>query len=257
MSRVPTRQDIPVEQTWDDKSVFESFDAWQAEYQAVSDQLDEIDAYKGTLSQSPQRLKEWLETYSTIARRAWKIYMYPSLWIECDNTNEKIKGMAGQARGLMGQLFAKVSFTNPELLAMDGHTLNKWLQEDELKLYQKLIDDILRLKDHVLSAEVEQVLGMLSDPLSRVESIRGALVNMDMKFEPAVSSTGETYELVQSTSNQLLSNPDREVRKTAWNNFADSFLAYNNTLANAYLASVNKNVTVAAFRGIKVVFLAT
>ena len=33
--QVPERKDIPVEQTWNAESVFESFDAWRAEYQAV------------------------------------------------------------------------------------------------------------------------------------------------------------------------------------------------------------------------------
>lgn len=249
MSSVPTRQKIPAEQTWNDKSVFDSFDAWKAEYKAVSQSLSEIEAFKGTLSDSPERLKDWFDTFTTIARRIWKVYMYPSLWIECDNTNESIKGMFGQARGLMGQFAATASFAEPELLAMNEDTLNAWLQHDDLKLYQKLIDNLLLEKDHVLSAEVEQVLGLLSDPLSRFEGIRSALTNMDMSFDPAMSTTGEKLPLIQSSRYQLLASPDREVRKTTWNNYADTHLEYNNTLAASYLASVKKNVTIAKLRG--------
>lgn len=250
MTHVPTRQEIPVEQTWNDQSVFESFDAWQAEYDAVGEKLGEIDGYKGTLSQSPQRLAQWLDTYATLFRRVTRLYMYPTLWLECDNTNEKIKGMAGQAQGLFGQFWAKASFGEPELLAMDSDTLLGWIKDnDDLNIYQKMIDDLLREKDHILSAEVEEVLGLLSDPLGRVEGIRSALTNMDMTFEPALGSSGETFTLVQSTRDKLIGDADRDVRKTAWNHYADSFLAYNNTLANAYLASVKKNVTIARLRG--------
>ena len=42
---------------------------------------------------------------------------------------------------------------------------------------------------------------------------------------------------------------DREVRKTAWNNYADSYLKYQNTFASAYLASVKSNVVLARLRG--------
>jgi len=250
MSSVPARQDVPVEETWDHESVFDSFDAWREEYNAVSEKLPEIDAFKGTLADSPDRLLEWFEFYATIMRRAFTVYMYPSLWIECDGNNKTIMGMAGQAQGLVGQVRARASFSDPELLAIDADTLQSWMDDnDDLKLYQKYIDDLQREQKHVLSAEVEEVIGMLSDPLGRIANVRNALTNMDMTFEPAIGKDGTEYELVQSTRDQLLANPDREVRKTTWNNYADTFLDYNNTLANAYLLSVKTNVQMARLRG--------
>ncbi len=250
MSTIPARQEIPIEQTWDHKSVFESFDTWREEYNAVSAKLEEIDSYKGTLSQNPEQLLAWFNFYSTLARRVFTVYMYPALWIECDNNNEDIKGMAGQAQGLIGKFFALASFTEPELLAMDQDTLQNWLNDKEdLKLYKKYVEDIQRQQKHVLSAEVEQVLGMVSDPLGRIESVRNALTNMDMTFPPAVDSEGKTREIIQSTRDQLLSDVDREVRRTTWNNYADTFLNYNNTLATAYLTSVKRNVVIAKLRG--------
>jgi oligoendopeptidase F len=250
MSTVPERQDIPVNQTWDHESVFPSFEAWQEEYQAVSETLSQIDAYKGTLSQSPQQLLSWFEFNATMTRRIWKVFMYPSMWIECDGNNESIKGMAGQAQGLVGQTMAKMAFAEPELLAMDSDTLQKWITEDnDLKLYQHYINDLVRKQKHVLSAEVEEVLGMVSDPLGRIEGIRSALTNMDMVFDPAKNSSGEAIAIVQSTRDQLLADADREVRKTTWNNYADGFLKYSNTLANTYLTSVKRNVVMARVRG--------
>jgi len=250
MSTVPARQDIPIEQTWDDKSVFDSFDAWREEYDAVSAKLGEITAFKGTLADSPERLKEWLEFHSTIARRTFKVFMYPSLWLECDNTNVEIQGMAGQAQGLIGQVMALSSFNDPELLAIDQEMLQSWLDNDEeLKILQKYIDDLRREQKHVLSPEVEEAIGILSDPLRRIDGVRNALTNMDMTFAPAVASDGTEHELVQSSKDQLLGDADREIRRTTWENYADTFLDFNNTLANAYLMSVRRNVAMARLRG--------
>ena len=250
MTTVPARSDVPVEATWNHESVFPSFDAWREEYQAVSAALGDIDAYKGTLSDNPTRLAEWFELRSAIGRRVWTLYFYPAMWQACDGKHEEIKGMLGQAQGLAGQFMAAVSFDDPELLAMDEDTLLAWVSDDDdLKQYQHAIDNLLRTKRHVLSAEVEAVLGLLSDPLSRVESIRGALTDMDMTFAPAVNSAREELPLIQSTRDKLLSSPDREARKTAWNNYADSFLKYGNTLATTYLASVKRNVVMARLRG--------
>ena len=127
--------------------------------------------------------------------------MYPVMWQACDGNNEEIKGMVGQAQGLAGQFSAAVAFAEPELLAMDEQKLLGWLELDALKMYQHLIDDLLRKKKHVLSAEVEAALGLLSDPLSRIESIRSALNDMDLTFEAAVDSVGAPQPLVQSTIN--------------------------------------------------------
>ena len=250
MSTVPTRQDVPIESTWDHESVFPSFEAWREEHQATAAALKDIESYKGTLSDSAARLAEWFEFSSGLARRVWKVYMYPALWQECDGHHEAIKGMVGQAQGLVGQYMAAAAFADPELLAMNRDTLLTWTgEEDALKLYQHYISNLLRTQKHVLSGEVEAVLGVLSEPLNRIASIRSALTNRDMNFAPARSSDGETRPLVQSSRDKLLSDSDRQIRKTTWENYADRFLEMNNTLAAAYLASVKRNVAMARLRG--------
>ena len=249
MPTVPARADVPIESTWNHESVFPSLDAWRDAYQDAVAAVSEIEPYQGTLAQSPARLAEWFDAHSALARRVSTLYMYPVMWQACDGNNEAIKGMVGQAQGLAGQFTAAVAFAEPELLAMDEETLLGWLQLDELKLYQQHIDDLLRKKKHVLSGEVEAVLGLLSDPLGRIESIRSALNDMDLTFEAAVDSAGAPQPLVQSTINNLLADGDREARKNAWRNYADSYLKFNNTLATTYLASVKSNVVRARLRG--------
>lgn len=250
MTTVPARSQVPVESTWNHESVFPAFDAWREEYQAVVSLIGEIDAFKGGLSDSPARLAQWFDFNASLARRVWTLYMYPVMWQACDGNHEEIKGMVGQAQGLAGQYISAASFENPELLAMDEGTLTSWVEDQaDLNVYRHSINDLLRTKKHVLSTEVEAVLGLLSDPLGRIEGIRGALTDMDMTFSAAVDSAGAELPLVQSTRDKLLSSGDREARKTAWNNYADSFLKFNNTLATTYLASVKRNVVMARLRG--------
>jgi len=49
--------------------------------------------------------------------------------------------------------------------------------------------------------------------------------------------------LAQSTIEGLKSNPDRAVRKSGWNNYADSHLQFKNTLAAFYGTTVKQNTT--------------
>ncbi len=249
MTTVPPRADIPAQATWNHESVFASFDAWRDEYSAVSDRLPELSAFQGTLAESAERLAEYFDCYQALARRVWTLYMYTAMWQACDGENEAIKGMLGQAQGLAGQFMSGAAFAEPELLAMDETTLQAWLENEPLKIYQHHIDDLLRKQAHVLSAEVEGVLGLLRDPLGRIESIRSALNDMDLRFGDAKDSQGAPQPLVQSTRDQLLGEGDRQTRQSAWQNYADSYLKFHNTFATAYLASVKSNVTLARLRG--------
>ena len=249
MSTVPARADIPAQATWNHQSVFASFDAWRDEYSAVSKRLPSLSEFQGALAESPQRLAAFFDAHQAVARRVWTLYMYTVMWQACDGENEAIKGMVGQAQGLAGQFMSAVAFAEPELLDMDAATLQAWLQGEPLALYQHHIDDLLRKKAHVLSAEVEGALGLLRDPLGRIESIRSALNDMDLRFDDAQNSQGAPQPLVQSTRDQLLGDSDRQTRQSAWQNYADSYLKFHNTFATAYLASVKSNVTLARLRG--------
>ncbi|MCY4146844.1 MAG: oligoendopeptidase F [Chloroflexi bacterium] len=250
MTTIPARADIPKETTWNHESVFASFDDWRAEYSAVSRQLGQIAAFQGRLAESAERLAEYLDCYQALARRVWTLYMYTAMWQACDGENEAIKGMLGQAQGLAGQFLAGAAFAQPELLAMAPGTLLQWAQsEPAMQQYEHYIDDLLRKKRHVLSAEVEGALGLLNDPLGRIESIRSALNDMDLRFDDATDASGAPQPLIQSTRDKLLGESDRLVRQSAWQNYADSYLRFHNTFATTYLASVKSNVVQARLRG--------
>ncbi len=67
------------------------------------------------------------------------------------------------------------------------------MQEDtRLASYAHYFDNLFRQQAHVRSAEVEEILGMAADPFSSVSRTSGFLSNADLKFAPAVTSTGET-----------------------------------------------------------------
>jgi oligoendopeptidase F len=253
-NQVPERSEIPKEQTWNAESVFASFDAWRAEYDAVRNLLPEVEPYQGQISSSPEKLVDWMDFSSKISRRIIKLYFYTSMWLSCDSDNETVKGLQGQVMSLYGQYAAKSAFESPELLAMDESTLRSWVAEnDSLNVYQQHIDDLLRQKDHVRSTDVEAIMGMVSEPFSGTGQTRQILTNTDMKFSDASDTDGKAVAITQSNMDALKGSTDRELRRTAWNSYADSHLDFKNTLAQLYLTSVKQNVMQARVRGYETV----
>ncbi|MCW3097479.1 MAG: oligoendopeptidase, partial [Chthonomonadaceae bacterium] len=135
------------------------------------------------------------------------------------------------------------AFARPEMLAIPDQVLKEWMQaEPRLAPYAHFFDLLARQRPHVRSAEVEELLGQASDPFGAARQIHGTLSDADLKFEPSHDSAGEASEIGQGTIGALLHSPDRETRRTAWENYADAYLQHKNTIANCLSAGVKQNV---------------
>jgi oligoendopeptidase F len=115
-------------------------------------------------------------------------------------------------------------------------------QETKLAVYKHSFEDLFRKQAHVRSSEVEELLGLASDPLQGAGSSTGMLTNADFKFRPAKDSAGKVIEVTQGTYHNILHNPDRKARRTAYESYMDKYLEHKNTLATNLTTSIKSNV---------------
>ncbi len=246
---VPPRSEIVPEFTWNAPSVFISKEAWEAEFKQIEDSLPALNSLQGRLSEGPTILADALDTIYALYRRLGKVYVYASMGHNVDTGDQVASAMDGQARSLYGRFIAATSFLNPELIEIGHETLKLWMADDpRLAVYDHYCDNLFRQQEHVRSAEVEEVLGMVVDPFSTVSATSGVLTNAEIHFRPATSSSGESLPVVQGSINSLLASPDREVRRTAWESYADGYLAFKNTLANNLSVAIKQDVFFARAR---------
>jgi oligoendopeptidase F len=178
-----------------------------------------------------------------LERRLWRLAVYSGMDSAVDTTNQAATERDGRVQGLFGQFMGAVAYVAPELLAIGLPTLRQWIvEEPRLAVYAHYFDDLCRRQAHVRSAEVEELLGLAADPFAGAYSSWSMLTNADVQFQPAVASDGAELALSQSTYDGLLNNPDREVRRTAWEYYTDQYLAHKNTLTSNLLTSVKQNV---------------
>ncbi len=240
---IPPRSQVVHQHTWNAESVFAAPAAWEAEYKAVEQSLAELQRFQGRLGDSAAALADGLAAREEISRRVGIVNFYAQMMQAVDSSNQQYVAMAGQASGLYGKYLAAIAFVEPEILALGEQQVRQWTaSEPRLAVYAHYFDNLFRKQTHVRSAEVEEVLGMMADPFLSVESTMDVLTNADMKFEPAVSSAGESFEVGQGTLDTLLSNPDRELRRTGWEHYADGYLAFKNTLASNLTVTIKRDV---------------
>lgn len=241
-TKVPARADIADEHTWNAESVFPSLEAWEAELKALQASLSKLERYQGRLKDSPATLVDALSLRDEFMRRIDIAYMYATIHHEVDKNNPTTTSMPGRAQGLLGQVLATTAFIEPELLSIGQDTLLKWIEEESrLSIYAHYFNDLFRKQTHVRSSEIEEVLGLLADPFSSVATTSGILTDADFKFKTAIGESGEEVEVTQGSLYKIYASPDREIRRTAWENYTDTFLAFKNTLANNLATSIKQN----------------
>jgi oligoendopeptidase F len=240
---VPHRRDVSTEHQWDAASVFPSDAAWSAAIAEVGAELAAFSAFRGRLSEGPAVLLDALTQLDSLIRRIGHIYVYASLFHEVDTADQDAKAKQDRSMSLFGQTMATVAFVEPEMIAVGFPTLRAWMeQEPGLELYRHNISELERRQAHVRSAEVEQVLGLAMDAFGTATATHGILADADLRFDPARSVDGAEQEITQGTINLLLTDPDREVRRTAWEHYSDAHLATKNTMANVIATGVKQHV---------------
>jgi len=247
---LPPRKEVSLKETWNLESIFSSVDEFEAAGERLKERLPELTAYEGRLDEDPDTLLDCLDTWQELMRLADKVLVYATLSVQVDVSDQEATARADQARSLKAQATAAAAFIEPELTSIGFDTLYSWLEEEpELEIYRHYFRDLERQKKHIRSAEVEEVLALATEPLATAENTHGVLTDAEISFKPARTLEGEEMEVGQSSINSLITHTDREVRRTAWENYNDGYLALQNTLAGLQTGGFKRDIFQARARG--------
>jgi oligoendopeptidase F len=248
--QVPPREEIPLKHRWNDTSLFPNTKAWSKEFEAIVAVLEPFKKENANFNTSAADLAGTLDAAFTLANRAEKVYLYAGMAHNVDMTDSEAAGRLSKARSLFGQVSAGLAFLEPAILKIGEGTLRSWTKtEPALAKYEHYFDNLLRKAKNIRSEEVEELLGMLRDPFAGVSATAGFLKNADFVFKPGIDAGGEEVEITQGNYYKILNNPDRELRRTSWENYLDKHLAFKNTLTTNLETSIKQNLFLTRTRG--------
>lgn len=249
MTTMPDRKDIAKEHTWDTESVFASDADFDAALKAAGERLSEVQAFQGRLGEGPDTLADCIELIDEISLAVGKLRTYATLRFSVDTGDQTAAGINDRTGALMAQAGAAISFMEPELLAVGADTLLGWAEDnDRLRVYRHYFDTLAKKAVHVRSAEVEQLLSLVTDPFRTAAGVHGVISDADMTFPDAVDSEGKAHTISQGTIDALLASPDKELRHSAGKNYAQAYLQLKNGLGNALSAGFKQQVFMARAR---------
>ncbi len=250
ITTLPPRSEVPVEETWDLESIYATPADWEAACAELAAELPALAAYRGRLAEGPATLLAFLARFQAAGVLMGKIMVYANNKSAVDSGDQAAAARAGQARTLMANFGAAGAFFDPELMALGLDRIEGWIAATpDLAFFAHYVDRLRRRQAHVRSGEVEEVLALTGDPFGGAFSVYNALNNADMKFAPATASDGAELEVGQASIGALITHPDRAVRRSAWESYADGYLAFKNTHAAALTTAIKQDVFTARVRG--------
>ena len=248
MSSVPDRSDVAEEYTWDLSDLYADDEEWEAAFEAVEERLEELSAYEGRVTEDAETLQGVLELRESIMREVANVAAYARMRRDEDTTNQAYQALAARAQSLSADASSAASFIEPELQSVDRETIDGFVEADpDLAAYDHYFDDVLRMKPHTRSAEIEELLADLSEVTGAAGEVYNMLTNADVEF-PAVDIDGEPRRITLSNFTTLQKHPDRDVRRRVYEAFYDEWAEYRNAVGTAYENSVTADEKLAAAR---------
>lgn len=246
--KLPKRQDVPADDTWDLSSLYITDEAWEKDFKKFQKEIEGYSQFAGKLKESAQTIADCLKFDSKLDRLAERLGTYAFLKTTEDQTDSSYQALVARFQNVASKAGQLASYIRPELLAIPKAKMDGFLKEEVLAPYRLVLQRIVRYRSHTLSQKEEQLLAMQSEMSGTAGHVFRQLNDADLKFGSIKNEHGETVELTNSTFASFLQSPKRAVRKNAFHQYYETFKNHENTLAATLAGSVHADIYYARAR---------
>ncbi|WP_461610482.1 oligoendopeptidase F [Cytobacillus kochii] len=242
VKKLPTRNEVPVEETWRLEDIFSSDDEWNKEFNEVKELSKEAGKFKGMLHEGAEVLYDVLQYQDHLLSRIVKLFTYARMRYDQDTTNATYQSLDDKIKGLYSVVASELAFIVPEILAIDEDRLAQYIAEkDELKIYEHALEEINLQRPHVLTAEKEALLAQASEVMDASSNTFGMLNNADLPFPSIKNEEGEEVEVTHGRFINFLESDDQRVRRDAFRAMYTTYGQFRNTFASTLSGNVKRN----------------
>ena len=204
--KLKKREEMDPAYCWDLSSLFGSDEEFEKTEQELAKKIEAFRAKQGIMKESAEALYDVLSGLDDISRVFSSLYVYASQKYHQDMGNQKYQGYAGKMDSMMAVLADASSFVEPEILELDEETVTEFEKAYEpLRLYDRILKENFRKKEHILSPEMEAVLAKAGEMASSPDQIFSAFSNADLRFQPVTDEEENQVPLSTAPSSDFYS----------------------------------------------------
>lgn len=239
--KIPVRSEADPKYTWALEDVYANNDLWKADLEKARALPAQLAAYKGHLSDSAQKLLEFLQLGDGISVLFDSLYGYAQRRSDEDTANSLYQGMTSQAMSAMVAVDAASSFETPELLAIPDDKLEQFYKDEPaLETYRLALTRIRNKRAHILSDAEEKLLAAAGEMSQAPDSVYSVFADADLKFPSATDKDGNSHPVTHGTYIPLMHSADRVLRKSAFESLYSVYGQFRNTAAALLSAQVKQ-----------------
>ena len=197
-----------------------------------------------TLSSS--QLKNFFVECEELFNKVWLTIQYASLNYAADTSNELYQKLAAICDDYESKIEMELSFWKPAILKQSDSKLKEFMESEELKDYKHVIENLLKSKKHVLSADAEKVLAAMYN------SSRGGFQDLYQRLTSSyifeIEIDGMIKTLTEPQMRSLRMHPDKDVRRRAMKILFDRYEKDQLVIEKTYNSIVKNYDTEASLR---------
>lgn len=246
-----SRAEMDPKYMWDLTPIFPNDQAWEDALKQATEAVKTLSAIPGTLGNSLESFKDGLDKIYAVTEQIERVANYAFLKKSGDNGDTKNQEMEARCISLLTAFQSAVAFLNPEILDMDSEKLDSFMKDDSVKTYRHMIEDVCRMRAHMLDKEGEKMLAMLSDAAGTPRNVFDMFESVDMTFPNVIDENGNEAPLSHGTFGVYRESKSAAVRKDAFEKYFGEFKKYINTLTATYAGSVKFDCYDSDVRGYK------
>lgn len=237
------REQVAVEDTWAVEDIYETEDAFLADANQIEKMSEELIKFtESYLNESGAHLLEYYKKLEDIYVLLDKGLSYASRNADVDTANAHYQALEGKIMTLYYKLQELTASVDSYIVAMDDAKINQFFQETpELNNYKVSIDDLRRLKPHMLSSEMEALLAASGDMGSAVDKVYSLLEDADFENPTVKNEKGEMVKVSHGRFVPMLESKDVQVRRDTFKAYYARYEQYKNTYASLYEGKAKSN----------------
>ncbi len=229
---------------WNLEEIFKNENELEEAINKLYKEIENIKKYKGILGDSSDNVLKCHQNLTVLLELEEVIYAYAMLKYHKDMSNSNSIKLYKRVEKIVSDLSSAISFISPELSGLEDGKLEQFLEENETLRteFNKTIQDIIKEKKHILSAEVEEVLANYSEIFSASENAYDIFTNTEFEYPSIKGENGEELEVTDALFSRYLSDKNPNIRKQAFESVYSLYKKHINTITELYLTRVKAKV---------------
>ncbi|RZA19791.1 MAG: oligoendopeptidase F [Proteobacteria bacterium] len=230
-----------VADTWDLSALYANDEAWTKAATEAETLLKPVEKCKGQWGKSPKDAARCFDSYYKAHKEIARLSNYAGQKASANGEDAAAQALKGQAGKIWARLQEVSSPMQSEIIAIPSKKFASFRDNALLKPYRMTLDNIVRKREHTLSAKENQILAYSAELAEGSREVFHSLTTLNLPFPSIKLSTGESVEINAPAFSKWRQSENADDRDKVFKAFFGTYKEFRETYASNFNSMVNRD----------------